>query len=515
VLEPHKMDKMLLQARVADNCVKLAHRVVFKQIYIFAEAIARCGSVVEPENFQLSSQKDQRMEIEFLRAARRTWILKRGPLLLYFAALVVFSGCFHKDVATDRADDVEATILYTGAEGHFVITKEAIFQANSKSTEGGVTHISGYTEFRLTSYNLATGDQMGRVALGEMIEEANTLLGTTPGKVWMFSIDPEIGLHYRNPKTLEPVKTWAELSKLPGLSEIKPARPDWPLIGQYFKVDYDEQQVVLTDEAGFKYHLDPESFEVKKVDVEIRAADWDQNPLTGSGSLPNEKYVSLQGDPRKEISYLQKNSGAEVSFLFGQLFLDFDPNKAAQRKEFKRDSMERHWKALEDSVKIYSAAHPEANQEPDYNKWTWEQRDIHSHAVSLKQYAEYAKRDYESALRSGNIFPENVVLTTDGKSIYMHHANLVADTAHTLISRVNLQPDSSWKIAWTTHLPKFYHNYSKADQAGAFEEVYSKGNPTFDYQWAGTIKNYLVFISQLRMACLDTETGKLLWEKEL
>lgn len=455
------------------------------------------------------------MEIDFLRATRRTWILKRGTLVLYFAALVVFSGCYHKDVETDRADDVEATILYTGTDGDFVITKEAIFQANSKSTEGGVTHISGYTEFRLTSYNLATGDQMGRVALGEMIEEANTLLGTTPGKVWMFSIDPEIGLHYRNPKTLEPIKTWAELSKLPGLGEIKPARPDWPLIGQYFKVDYDEQKVVLTDEAGFKYYLDPESFEVKKVDVEIRAADWDNNPLTGSGSLPNEKYVSLQGDPRKEISYLQKSSGAEVSFLFGQLFLDFDPIKAAQRKEFKRDSMERHWRALEDSVKIYSAAHPEANQEPDYSKWTWEQRDIHSHAVSLKQFAEYAKRDYESALRSGNIFPENVVLTTDGKSIYMHHANLVADTAHTLISRVNLQPDSSWKIAWTTHLPKFYHNYSKADQAGAFEEVYSKGNPTFDYQWAGTVKNYLVFISQLRMACLDTETGKLLWEKEL
>ncbi|MBK9451489.1 MAG: hypothetical protein IPN95_19170 [Bacteroidetes bacterium] len=456
------------------------------------------------------------MEVQKVRFFRRNY--SKVPSVWGIAFLLIvfgISGCYHKDLETDRADDIVVNVIYSGPEGDFVISKEAIFQANSKSTENGVTHISGYTEYRLSSYDLKTGEQVGRVPLGEMIEEANAVLGISPGKVWMFSINPELGLHCRNPKTLTPIKTWTEFSQMPGLNAFKPARPDWPLIDQYFGVDYESQRIVLTDEAGFKYQMDPETFVLQKTDAEMPDADWDNDPLSGSGQFSNEKSVNLDGDPRAEISYLGNKSGAEISFLFGKFFLDFDQKKAAERKIIKLDSMENRWKSLEDSLKIYSAAHPEATQEVDYIKWSWEQRAIHDHATNLKRDAEYAQRDFENAKRSSSHFSGSFLLSTDDKSVYVHHANLVADTAHTLISRVNLDPNNSWRIVWTTHLPKFYHNSSKADQAGAFEEVYSKGNPEFDYEWAGVSKNYLVFVSQLRMACLDTESGKLLWEKEL
>lgn len=440
-----------------------------------------------------------------------------GPVLglLMLGMMLMGAGCYHKDIETDRADDIVANLIYSGPEGNLILSKEEIFQANSKSSGGGVTHISGYTEYRLTSYDVATGEQTGRVALGEMIEEANALLGISQGKVWMFSIDPELGLHYRDPKTLEIKATWPDLSKKPSLGTFKPARPDWPLIHQYFAFDYERNKVMLTDEAGFRYLLDPETFAFEKIDAEMTDVDWDNDALGNSGQFSNEINVSLQGDPRSEISYLGKKSGVDVSFLFGDFLLDYDPIKAAQRRNAQLDSMEHRWKALEDSVKQYSAAHPEANQEPNYSTWSWDQRAIHDHANTLRRDAEDAKRDLDNASRTTNRFPDYPLLTTNGKSAYVHHANLVADTAHTIISRVNLAADSTWQIAWTTHLTKFYHNSSKADQAGAFEEVYSKGNPKFDYQWAGTVKNYLVFISQLQMVCLDTETGKVLWEKEL
>lgn len=61
--------------------------------------------------------------------------------------MLLFSGCFHKDIDTGRADDIVGNLIYSGKEGDFIISKEEIFQANSKSTENGVTHISGYTEY--------------------------------------------------------------------------------------------------------------------------------------------------------------------------------------------------------------------------------------------------------------------------------------------------------------------------------------------------------------------------------
>jgi hypothetical protein len=461
--------------------------------------------------FGLNSQKDQKMEAP-IRPQLKEAIRISGTILLL---LLLFSGCYHKDIDTGRADDIVGNLIYSGKEGDFIISKEEIFQANSKSTENGVTHISGYTEYRLSSYDLATGEQVGRVALGEMIEEANALIGISPGKIWMFSINPELGLHFRDPKTLAPVKTWKELSQMPGLSSFKPARPDWPLIYQYFAFDYDTDRLMLTDEAGFKYQLHPETFALTKIDVKMPDVDWDNDPLSNSGQFTEERSVILEGDARTEISYLGKKSGVDVSFLFGKFILDADPIAAAKRKMEKLNALNQRWKSLEDSLQIYAAAHPEANLEPDYIKWSWDQRAIHDHAVSLKREAEDAKRDFERQQTFSSRLISYPLLTSDGKSAYVHHANLVADTAHTIISRVNLAPDSTWSVAWSTHLYHFYHNSSKADQAGAFEEVYSAGNPKFDYQWAALAKHYLVFISQLRMACINTETGKLLWEKEL
>jgi hypothetical protein len=459
---------------------------------------------MEIRNYPLTSQKACSMK----NCPR---ILRFLPILLS----VLSVGCFHKDVETDRADDIAGNLIYSGPEGNFVLSKEEIFQANSKSSEGGVTHISGYTEYRLSSYDIATGNQVGRVAIGEMIEEANALIGITPGKVWMFSIDPELGLHYRDPKTLEPKATWKELSQKPGLGSYKPARPDWPLIYQYFALDYARQKLMITDEAGFRYLLDPETLALEKIDATMPEVDWDPTILNSSGEFAEDDRVSLEGDPRKEISYRGKKTSQDVSFLFGEWLLDMDPLKAAKRDKAKAASLEHNWKSLQDSLSIYSAAHPEATQEPDYMKWTFDQRRIHDHADDLRRGIEDAKRKIDNSNQRHDPTLDYPLLTTDGKSAYIRHAGVVADTAHAIISRVNLHPDSTWSIAWSATLANIYHNSSKADQAGAFEKVYSSGNPEFNYQWAGQFGNYLLYVAQLQMICLDTQTGKILWEKEL
>lgn len=431
------------------------------------------------------------------------------------ALAMTFAGCYHKDLDSDRADDIAGNLLYINGSDTLILSKEEIFQANSKSSEGGVTHISGYSEFRLTSYAIRTGEVVGRVALGEMQEEACELIGVTPGKVWMFSLNEELGLHYRDPKTLEPIATWNDLKQKPGLASFQPAKPEWPQLGAHYSMDPMTGKLFVTDQSGFHHLLDPEKFTLEKTDSQGERYDWDKDVLSTSGQLNLDKYINFEGEPRKQIKYLDKISGQDVSFLHGKWILDLDPVKAANRYKTYMDSLANNVKVWEDSLNRYKAAHPEASQEPDYRTWSYEKREIHDRAVSINYKLEDAQRD----LKSAQTFKRNILdypmMTVDGKSVFVHHATIISDTARANISRVNLQPDSTWRIAWTTHLANFFNDYSKADQMGAFEEVYSSGNPTFDYEWSCQVGKYIVLIMQLRMVCLDANTGKVRWDREL
>ncbi len=429
--------------------------------------------------------------------------------------ILLFTGCFHKDLMTDRADDIVANLLYQGPEGNLIISKELIFQANSKSSGGGVTEISGYSEFRLSSYKIATGELAGRVELGEMIEEANALLGYSPGKIWMFSILPELGLHYRDPVTLEVKESWEQLSKKPGWADFKPARPDWPIIDQYFAFDWVQNRLLLTDETGFRYAVDPNTFVLQKVDAEMPRPDWNQSIASNNGQFQKGDRNYLEGDPRRTIATFEKKSPAELSFLFGEWIIDHNPMAEGQRKRALSEQLQASIITLKDSLARFSAAHPEADQEPDYAHWSWEQRDIHGKAETIRRAINDAERDLKSENEYHQKILDSPLLTGDRHSAYILHTNLVSDTSHAMVSRVNLRADSTWSLAWATDLYGIYHDYSKADQAGVFETVYSKGNPSFQYTWSCADGAYLVLIMQLHLLALDLKTGKLQWNIEI
>lgn len=436
-------------------------------------------------------------------------------LLLSAIASLLICGCFHKDVATDRADDVQATLLYQGPGGPLILTKEAIFQANSKSSGGGVTHISGYSEFRLSAYDPQTGALRARVPLGEMIKEANALLGVSLGKVWMFSIDPALGLHWRDPKTLAVGADWPTLQKQPGLQGFRPAKPDWPLIDQYFAYDFSTERLVLTDEAGFRYLLDPATFALQKTDQRMPQVEWEAHMLSNTGLNADGAYFSLSGETRKTIEGPDTASNPDVNFLFGEFFLATSLQQIGHQMAQARQSFARHRQTLQDSVDKLLAAFPKAGAETDQLTSDKAEREAWWAFQSLQREikdVDYEERHLETFRTSAS---SAFLLSEDGTSAYIFHTDLIADTARAHISQVRLQPDKTWRTIWQTRLPSVYHNASKADQAGAFEEVFSSGNPSFDYFWADILDGKLILIAQLRMLALELKTGRLLWDVAL
>lgn len=437
-------------------------------------------------------------------------------LLVYTITASMFcAGCFHKDVETDRADDVTATLLYEGPGGPVLLNKEEIFQANSKSSEGGVTHISGYSEMRLSAYALQSGELLARVPLGEMMEEANALLGYSPGKVWMFSLDPALGLHWRDPRTLAVKADWPTLQQQPGLKGFRPARPDWPLIDQYFAFHWESGRIMLTDEAGFRYLLDPESLSLEKTELRMPRVNWDPQALSNNGQFSEDMRFSLNGDSRKVIEGLGKASDSRVSFLFGSFLLDGNPRLAAERSRNMEAGFARRRLVLQDSLARMLAADSSIADAPAWSPFNSKKRDAHRAYTHLQDDLRRLEHDEQHHHEFGKGVLSSPLLTEDGRTAYIFHADLIADTARAHVSQVRLLPDSTWQLAWDTRLHTLYHNASKADQAGAFEEVFSSGNPKFDYFWAGIAQGHLVLIGQLRMICLNVKTGKVVWEVEL
>ncbi|MBK9226439.1 MAG: hypothetical protein IPL67_05160 [Ignavibacteria bacterium] len=121
---------------------------------------------------------------------------------LWLILITVTCSCnpMKKDLMKDRADDVKEVIVSKNNDGVFLVIKEEVFQAVSKSDQGGFRRISGYTENRISSYDLNTGALVKRVILGDREENECTFLGETDGKLWYKSVNKDLGVHARDPK---------------------------------------------------------------------------------------------------------------------------------------------------------------------------------------------------------------------------------------------------------------------------------------------------------------------------
>ncbi|HTF04132.1 MAG TPA: hypothetical protein VK826_08900, partial [Bacteroidia bacterium] len=254
------------------------------------------------------------------------------PILALTLTLVLtLSSCFHKDVMNDRADDLSDSFIYSGKEGTLIITQELIFQANSKKSGGGMTSISGYNECRLTSYDFATGAIVGRVELGGQMDATAEVLAVLNDQLWMYSIDPEIGLHCRNPKTLEIIQKETDIAALKGFSF---SRPLWSVISDYYGFDPDKNKIILTDLQGVHYEFDPAGTKLVQTEDDLPDEEWYPDYLGGSVDFNKDSALSFDGsDDRQKLQWQGEKNTATLPFLKPEFFLDLNPERKAKRKE--------------------------------------------------------------------------------------------------------------------------------------------------------------------------------------
>jgi hypothetical protein len=433
------------------------------------------------------------------------------PLLL----LPLLVSCFHKNVMTDRADDVEASFVYNGKSGPLIITKEMIFQASSKESNGGMTKISGRAEYRISSYDPATGNLVGRAEMGDGIDDAFVIMGTTEGKIWLYSIDPELGLHCRDPRTMEVISTEKILSASSPLKGFAFARPEFSKLDDHYGWNAKNGLLMISDMQDYHYFYDPDKGTLTKTEEEIPDYDWAKNPLNSSGYFGEDDYVSIKGSGRQKLTIRYIDSTGKLSFLNAAILIDNDPLHEMAREKAYADSLSRLLAAYKDSLAQLLKKYPGLDDETSPRaRYTEEAYQASWKKRGYENKAEHIERDLKRTTEPHFNVYDNAVLSDGSGDFFLVHAADVSDTARMNISKLHKQ-GFAISETWTTPMKNYFRDPDKADDKGAFETVFSDGDPRFDYQWFAVFNDKLIFISQLQMACLDVKTGKILWEKPL
>lgn len=427
-------------------------------------------------------------------------------LLLIFA--LTLTGCFKKNVMDDDADDVEEVVIANAGGENILVSKESIFQATSKSSNRGIRTTTGYAEYRLSSYNLNTGELLKRIELGERDDDYHYFLGNTDGKLWYFSMNEEVGLHARDPKTLEIIVTQKQITEVNPFLKNNFPKVKWYELRKYFGYNYEKRLPMVTDNSGYVYSLDPLSLKAEKQYGSIEHFDYDKSIQSTSISISNNLNATLSGEPRKYIRLGNKDF-EEVSFLKGEYLLS---SGVVPLKDVYPEYFNPLFKEIEKKSRYIDSLNTIIEEQKDETD-VWKLRTVERMKDYVKRAQEDIKRTNEK-LNSENK-KENLVIGKD-KGFFIIHNSSASDTAKVLISKVVFDIENkSVSFVWTTLLPNIFADPDKVFEKGGFDYVFSKGSPNLRTKRVVYADDKLVFISMLKSVCIDMKTGAILWEKFL
>lgn len=437
----------------------------------------------------------------------KTKIFYVGAIISFVLLFLIISGCFKKDVMVDTADDVEEAVIMDVNGEKYLVVKEEIFQATSKESGRGITRTTGYVEYRISTYDFNTGNLVKRIDLGEQEDNNHYFLGPANGKLWYMSSDKETGLHARDPKTLDIVVSQDEIFSINGHLANNLPQPKYYEYGKYYGFDKSVNMLMVSDNSGFVFYLDPVTLETRKTDKSIERYKYDETAKTTSMEFDSETYLSLSGSPRNILKVKSKEY-PELSFLDGNFMFSTTKLSVSEiNPDFLvpiQNEIDKYKKELDSLNKLYDEMKNSGMNDNDYK------------LRSVKSIAESAERHLKS--KEDELKRENTsysFIITDDRGVLVIHKSNATDTAKVIISKIILDENLIPSKGWETYIPDVFYDPGKVVDKDGFEYVFSKGSPDFSTVRTLYGDGKLIYIFMLRAVCLDSKSGNILWNIEL
>lgn len=419
-------------------------------------------------------------------------------------------GLMKKNVMEDIADDVKDAVISEKDGEYFVVSKEEIFQATSKSDNGGIRQISGYDEYRISSYDLNTGKLSARIPLGERKKNECTFLGETNGLLWFKSVDKDLGLHAREPKNLNVVVTQDRILQVNPFLVNNLSQPDWNSVGTYYGFDVLKNMPMISDNSGFVYYLNPETLIAEKTTESIERVNTDNNCLSTSMDIDAKTSIYLEGNPRNYLKMFNKEN-KEISFLNGQFLQSSNmPSQSESNEKFfgpnlkEISGFKREIDSIQRIIDNNETAVSTQYYKKNYKKFA------EMNIQNLQNKIKYAEDDILRYSRGNNYY-----LVSEDNGVFILSQTNVTDQAMVLISKVIINPDSTAKQVWQTELQGIYRDPVKGMDRSSFDVVFSKGDPNLSMMRVMSRDKKLVLFTMLHAVCLDEKNGNILWNIEL
>jgi hypothetical protein len=428
-------------------------------------------------------------------------------LLFIICSLLVLNACFFKSDKTGTADDIISELLYTDNAGSVLIAHEKVFHATNKRSRGGITNISGYATTRLSTYDVNTGQLLARTILGKETEDGAMVLTLQKDRLWVLFKDEEVQLQVYDPRTLAAKAGTEELLQQAPFLKGHLASPEWYELKQFFGYDAG-YGIILSDDKGFRYTLDPATLKVEKFEKSDYVLFFLKDPpATAMRGIYNDGItLSLNGNPRRTLEQANTPLPNKPSYLQGSFLIDNNVNrlKELQSKELAALNEQIAAKTRErDSMQAITDKLPAGSPQQSANDMK----------VRTAGY-----RIDDLVRKSEKITPHHMpgktdqLLQPDPDQFFILQASSTNKDATLVLSQLEWKPGQDVKEKWQAPVTGMFFDPNNARETNNFKVVFSSGNPQFGFKWADITGQQLLLTWMLHTSCIDIKSGKVLWQ---
>lgn len=422
---------------------------------------------------------------------------------------VMASACMYKPVLTGEADDIMKAEIYNFDSKNYLVMSELIYQATSKSGGRGITTITGFNEMRMSVYDLEDGSLSARKKTGRQNRDPLLFLGCTPGNLWLYNATEAI--HSLDPETLE-MKTSMEK-----IYEINPelrgnlASCEWYQYGTYYQFNSVKQQIILTDNKGYRHILDPATLQSSRIEWEYRSFDSRPDRLLETHISFPPPVTSISGDIRKQLRINNREVSPGLTFLDGKIIIDRNPVRQVEGIHIRLYGNMMKLETIYPKIMDLNAMNDGRGP-----LWRTPLRDTLTALENLKRTLESEIQIMETAMTDisseGFSHRYTVPLSPDTTTFFLLHASGTEKEANLMISRIMRKGNQELTELWSTEIPGIFFNPVAARETNVYKEIFSKGSPEFDFKSINLEDDKLILIWMLHGICLNINNGEILWK---